>query len=183
MNRTLVFVLAIGLVLIAPFSLSPAAQGPTLSYFTNVRDIRISQPGLQNYFVVDEEVWSRARADLGDLRIYDGEAQVQYALSVQRGGTSSREEVARILNLGNVGGHTEFDLDMGQIAEYDRIRLTLDAKNFVVTASLGGSNTLGEPSATQLPPSTLYDFTREQLGSNSVLKLPTSSFRYLHIGL
>jgi hypothetical protein len=183
MNRTFVFVLAVGLVLIVPLSLLPAAQGPTLSYFTNVRDIRISQPGLQNYFVVDEEFWNRARTDLGDLRIYDGEAQVQYALSVQRGGTSSQEEVARILNLGNVGGRTEFDLDMGQIAEYDRIRLTLDAKNFVVTASLGGSNTLGERSATQLPPSTLYDFTREQLGSNSVLKLPTSSFRYLHIRL
>jgi hypothetical protein len=183
MNRTFVFVLAIGLVLIAPLGLLLAAQGPTLSYFTNVRDIRISQPGLQNYFVVDEEVWSRARTDLGDLRIYDGEAQVQYALNVQRGGTSSEEEGARILNLGNVGGRTEFDLDMGQIAEYDRIRLTLDAKNFVVTVSLGGSNTLGERSATQLPPSTLYDFTREQLGSNSVLKLPTSSFRYLHIRL
>ena len=183
MNRTFVFVLAVGLVLIVPLSLLPAAQGPTLSYFTNVRDIRISQLGLQNYFVVDEEVWSRARTDLGDLRIYDGEAQVQYALSVQRGGTSSQEEVARILNLGNVGGRTEFDLDMGQITEYDRIRLTLDAKNFVVTASLGGSNTVGERSATQLPPSTLYDFTREQLGSNSVLKLPTSSFRYLHIRL
>ena len=183
MNRTFVFVLAVGLVLIVPLSLLPAAQGPTLSYFTNVRDIRISQPGLQNYFVVDEEFWNRARTDLGDLRIYDGEAQVQYALSVQRGGTSSQEEVARILNLGNVGGRTEFDLDMGQIAEYDRIRLTLDAKNFVVTASLGGSNTVGERSATQLPPSTLYDFTREQLGSNSVLKLPTSSFRYLHIRL
>ena len=183
MNRTFVFVLAVALVLIAPLSLLPAAQGPTLSYFTNVRDIRISEPGLQNYLVVDEEVWSRARADLGDLRIYDGAAQVQYALSVQPGGTSTQEEVARILNLGNVGGRTEFDLDMGQIAEYDRIRLTLDAKNFVVTASLGGSNTLGERSATQLLPSTLYDFTREQLGSNSVLKLPTSSFRYLHIRL
>jgi hypothetical protein len=29
----------------------------------------------------------------------------------------------------------------------------------------------------------LYDFTKEQLGSNSLLKLPTSSFRYLHIKL
>jgi hypothetical protein len=34
-----------------------------------------------------------------------------------------------------------------------------------------------------LPPSTLYDFSKEQLGSNSVVKLPASSFRYLHVRL
>ena len=98
---------------------------------------------MQNYFVVDEEIWNRARPDLADLRIYDGESQVQYALSEQRGGTSSHEESARILNLGSVGGRTEFDLDMGQIGEYDRIRLQLDAKDFVVTASIAGSNATG----------------------------------------
>jgi hypothetical protein len=161
---------------------------PSISYFTNVRDIRVTQPSLQNYFAVDEEIWSRARPDLADLRIYDGEAQVQYALSELRGGTSSQEEPARILNLGSVGGHTEFDLDMldanrGQVAEYDRIRLNLDAKDFVVTALVSGSNELGSKTATQLPPATLYDFTREELGSNPVLKLPPSTFRYLHVKL
>lgn len=157
--------------------------GPSISYFTNVRDLRISQPAQQNYFVVDEEIWARARPDLADLRIYDRESQVQYGLSEQRGGTSSHEAVARILNLGNVGGHTEFDLDMNEIGEYDRIRLQLDAKDFVVTASVTGSNQLGAKSATQLPPATLYDFTREELGSNPVMKLPASSFRYLHVKL
>jgi hypothetical protein len=34
-----------------------------------------------------------------------------------------------------------------------------------------------------LPTSTLYDFTREDLGSNPVLKLPASSFHYLHVSL
>jgi hypothetical protein len=183
MKHPFLVVLSIGIVLAAPFSLLAAAHGPVISYFTNVRDVRIPQPEVQNYFVVDEEIWSRARPDLGDLRIYDGEAQVQYALSVQRGGTSSQEQVARILNLGDVGGHTEFDLEMGQMVEYDRIRLNLDAKNFVTTASLVGSNAVGQGPATHLPPCTLYDFTSEQLGSNSVLKLGPSSFRYLHIKL
>ena len=164
------------------------AQGPSISYFTNVRDVRISQAEQQNYFVVDEEIWSRARPDLADLRIYDGDSQVQYALSEQRGGTSSHETAARILNLGSVGGRTEFDLDMSnldkeKIGEYDRIRLQLDAKDFVVTASIAGSNEPGAKSATQLPPATLYDFSREELGSNPVLKLPPSSFRYLHVKL
>ncbi len=166
----------------------PLTGGPSISYFTNVRDVRISQPGQQNYFVVDEEIWARARPDLADLRIHDGESQVQYALREHRGGTSSHEEPAKILNLGSVGGRTEFDLDMsnletGETGEYDRIRLQLDARNFVVTASLAGSNELGAKAATQLPPATLYDFTREELGSNPVLKLPPSTFHYLRVKL
>jgi len=160
-----------------------SASGPSVSYFTNVRGIHIAQSSQQNYFAVDEEIWSRARPDLADLRIYDGDSQVQYALMEQRGGTSSHEVSAKILNLGSVGGRTEFDLDLRQIAEYDRIRLDLDAKNFVMTAALAGSNELGAKEATQLPPATLYDFTREELGSNSVLKLPASSFHYLHVKL
>jgi uncharacterized protein DUF3999 len=179
------FIFALGLV--AALS-TPLIPEPSISYFTNVRDLRISQPASQNYFAVDEEIWNRARPDLADLRIYDGESQVQYALSEQRGGTSSQEASAKILNLGSVGGRTEFDLDMfdkntGQSGEYDRIRLSLDAKNFVVTASVAGSNELRANSATQLPPATLYDFTREELGSNPVLKLPPSGFRYLHVKL
>ena len=174
--RTLSFTLA--LIVAAAVA---STQEPSLSYFTNVRDLRISQPGLQNYFAVDEEIWNHAHPDLADLRIYDGESQVQYALSEQRGGISSQEQSARILNLGSVGGHTEFDLDMGQIGEYDRIRLNLDAKDFVVTASLAGGNEPGAKTTTQLPAATLYDFTREELGSNPVLKLPASSFHYLHV--
>ena len=179
------FFFALGLVAALSAPLTPE---PSISYFTNVRDLRISQPASQNYFAADEEIWNRSRPDLADLRIYDGESQVQYALREQRGGTSSQEAAAKILNLGSVGGRTEFDLDMfdgstGQIGEYDRIRLSLDAKNFVVTASVVGSNELRANSATQLPPATLYDFTREELGSNPVLKLPPSSFRYLHVKL
>ncbi len=167
---------------------APLTGGPSISYFTNVRDVHISQSEQQNYFVVDEEVWDRARPDLADLRIYDGGSQVQYALSEQRGGTSSHETAAKILNLGSVDGRTQFDLDMsnletGEIGEYDRIRLQLDAKDFVVTASLAGSNRVDEKSATHLPPATLYDFSREELGSNPVLKLPPSSFRYVHVKL
>lgn len=156
---------------------------PSISYFTEVRDIRISQPGAQNYFAVDSEIWSHARPNLGDLRIYDGQNQVQYALRVEARSTSSQETAAKILNLGSKGGHTEFDLDMGQIAEYDRIRLNLDAKDFVVAAAAEGRNELEDRAAVKLPSSTLYDFTREALGNNSVLKLPASSFRYLHVSL
>lgn len=165
------------------FLAAGAPPEPALSYFTSVREVRISQPNRQNFFVVDAALWAHSRPDLGDLRLYDGESPVQYELSEQRAGTSSEEVDAKILNLGSVAGHTEFDLDTQDLAEYDRIRLRLDAHDFVVTASVSGGSAPGKGADVELTPTTLYDFTKEQLGSNSVLKLPPSSFRYLHVRL
>jgi hypothetical protein len=161
----------------------PNPPESAIVYFTNVREVHVAQPDRQNFFIVDEELWGHSRADLGDLRLYDGDSPVQYSLSEERAGVFSEEVEAKILNLGSVAGHTEFDLDAQSLATYDHIRLRLDAKDFVVTASVAGSNALGQKSPTDLAPTTLYDFTSENLGSNSVLKLPPSSFRFLHIKL
>ena len=160
-----------------------SALQAAIPYFTNVREVQVSQPSRQNYLVVDEEIWTHARPDLADLRIYNGQAQVQYALSEQYGGVSTEQQEAKILNLGSIAGHTEFDIDTGAITEYDRVKLRLDAKDFIATASVAGANALGQGPTTELGSSTLYDFTREALGSNSMLKLPPSSFRYLHVKL
>lgn len=163
-----------------------AASNPpeaAVAYFSNVREVRVAQPDRQNFFIVDEEIWNHSRADLGDLRLYDGDAPVQYSLSEQRAGISSEKVEAKILNLGSIAGHAEFDLDAQGITAYDHVRLRLDAKDFVVTASVAGSNALGQGPSTELAPSTLYDFSSEQLGSSTVLKLAPSSFRYLHIKL
>jgi len=173
---------SIAFLLLAGFASSTAPEA-AIPYFSNVRDVQVSQPDRQNYLVVDEEIWGHARPDLADLRLYDGQAQVQYALSEQYGGVSTDQQAARILNLGGIAGHTECDIDVGAITEYDRVRLRLDAKDFVATASVAGANALGQGPTTELGSSTLYNLTREALGSNSVLKLPPSSFRYLHVKL
>jgi hypothetical protein len=162
---------------------APDPPESAIAYFSHVRAVQVTQPDRQNFFVVDEELWNHSRPDLGDLRLYDGDTPVQFSISEQRAGISSEEVDARILNLGRVAGHTEFDLDAEALANYDHIRLRLDAKDFVATASVAGTNALGQSSSTDLAPSTLYDFSSEHLGSNFVLKLPPSSFRYLHVRL
>jgi hypothetical protein len=151
-----------------------------IPYFAIVRDVRVAQAHRQNFFTIDTAVWNHSRPDLGDIRLYDGDSPVQYFIAEQSVGVSSEEVDAKIVNLGSVAGHTEFDLDANGIAEYDRIRLHLDAKDFVATASVAGGNELGQAS-TELPPITLYDFSSEKLGSNFTLKVPPSSFRYLHV--
>jgi hypothetical protein len=67
--------------------------------------------------------------------------------------------------------------------QYNRVRLALDAKHFLVTARVFGKDTLTGGQPVDLGASTLYDFSREGLGSNTILRLATSSFRYLHVKL
>ena len=138
--------------------LAADADPPELAipYFSNVREVRVAQPDRQNFFIVDEELWAHSRSDLGDLRLYDGESPVQYSISEQRAGSSSEEVEAKILDLGNVAGHTEFDLDTQGLAEYDRIRLRLDARDFVAKASVSGGVAPGKATEVELAPSTLY---------------------------
>jgi hypothetical protein len=157
---------------------------PSIPYFTRMRDITIATTDRQNYLVVDSDVWAHARPDLADPRLYDGTNQVPYELKTELAGTSSQEAEAKILNLGRRGDHTEFDLDVAPVTEYNRIRLVLDRKDFLVTASAEGHDTLvGGAEAPWPSPSTLFDFSRENLGSNSTITLPTWSFRYVHVRL
>jgi hypothetical protein len=153
------------------------------SYFGHVRDVTIASSDRQNYVVVGSNVWAHSRADLADVRLYDGQTQVPYVVKQRRGGVSSVEQEAKLLNLGSVVGHTEFDINVGDLPEYDRVRLRLDATNFIATAEAEGRNDLHQSPGVKLGSSTLYDFTRENLGSNFVLKLPASNFRFLHIRL
>jgi hypothetical protein len=155
--------------------------GPSIPYFSKVRVVRVSAAAEQNYIVVDEEIWQHARPDLADLRLFDGASQLPYALIVERGGISSAETEAKILNLGSVAGQTEFDIDAGGLPEYDRIHLRLEAKNFVATAHVVGNDAPGQNHGTALGSATLYDFSTENLGSNFTLKLHPVSFRYLHV--
>jgi len=175
---------ALSAILLIGFVLAPQEFQPSLSYFTNRRTVTPGAAGRQNYIVIDEDIWNHARRDLADIRFYDLRGmQVPYSLIEQRGGIFSEEQPAKVLNLGAIKGHTEFDVAAGEIAEYDHIRLQLNAKDFVTTASVEGTNAAGQGRGTKLGSFTLYDFSRENLGSNSVLKLPPSSFPYLHVRL
>jgi len=155
----------------------------TIPYFTKVRAVKVSVPDRQNYLVSDNELWTHSEHALADLRLYEGEQQVPYVIRKQSASSTQEEQRAKLLNLGMVAGHAEFDVDVGDVAEYDHVRLFVTAKNFVVKGTVEGMAGLGEKRKTQLGSSTLYDFSRENLGQNLVLKLPTSSFRYLHVRL
>lgn len=174
---------ASGLLLLLALAASSDPE-PQIAYFSRVRDVSIPTFGPQKYLVIDSDVWLHARSDLADLRLYDGSNQVPYQLMEQRASSNSQPADARIFNLVRSGDHTEFDLAVEAVPEYNRICLNLNCKNFLVRAWVSGRDALsGPPSASWPTPSTLFDFSRENLGSNTTITLPTWSFRYVHVRL
>lgn len=152
----------------------------SMSYFKYQRPVQPSQPG-QQYIVVDETIWQHARPDLGDLRLYNGQAELPYALTTERGGTEHEHKTVPVFQQATVGGKTQFILDMRQLAEYDHVDLKLNAKNFVAHARVEGQDDLHAPQWAGLGDSILYDLSKENLGGNSMLRLPRASYKYLRV--
>ncbi len=158
---------------------------PKIAFFARVRDVVTTTPDVQNYLIVDADMWANARPDLADVRLYSGDDQVPYALAEARGGALQVESPVKVLNVSSHGDHTEFDLDLAKVSEYNRITLSLSAKDFVASAyaTAGSAPGAQAASATWPAPSTLFDFSREHLGDNFTIAVPAWTFRYVHVRL
>jgi hypothetical protein len=154
--------------------------GPSIPYFKYQRPVQ-AQPGGQRFLAVDEQIWKNARRSLGDLRLYSGEQEVPYALVVERGSRGQDSKDIRVLQQSAVGGKTQFVLDMTDVAEYDHIDLKLTTKNFVAHARVEGQEDLHGKDWALLAGSILYDLSKENLGGNSMLRLPLSTYKYLRV--
>jgi hypothetical protein len=166
----------LGAVLLAAVILA----GPSIPYFKYQRPVPV-QPGGQRFLAVDEQVWKNARPDLGDLRLYSGQQEVPYALIMERGSRENDNKDVRVLQQSVVGGKTQFVIDMAGVAEYDHIDLKLAAKNFVAHARVEGQEDLHGTQWALLAESILYDLSKENLGGNSMLRLPLSTYEYLRV--
>jgi hypothetical protein len=154
--------------------------GPAIPYFKYQRPVQ-AQPGGQRFVAVDEQIWKNARHDLGDLRLYRGQQEVPYALMVERGSRENDNRDVRVLQQSMVGGKTQFMIDMTDVAEYDHIALRLATKNFVAHARVEGQEDLHGAQWALLAESILYDLSKENLGGNSILRLPLSTYKYLRV--
>lgn len=162
------------------------ANAPSTQFFSKVRDVSVERLDRQNYAVADGELWLNARSDLGDVRLYSDGKEVPYALTVERASCCTIETRAKILNLGTVRGAVEFIIETGVDEEYDRVALKLSdsARDFVTRAKVAGSNDLLHGPWIELGDFPLYDFSREKLGRNFALKLPSPSrFAFLRVAI
>jgi hypothetical protein len=154
--------------------------GPSIPYFKYQRAVQ-AQPDGQRFVAVDEQIWKNARPDLGDLRLYNGQQEVPYALMVERGSRENDNKDVRVLQQSVVDGKTQFVMDMAGVAEYDHIDLKLAAKNYVAHARVEGQEDLHGTQWALLAESILYDLSKENLGGNSMLRLPLSTYKYLRV--
>ena len=154
----------------------------SIPYFKHVRDVR-GGADHQQYFIVDESVWQHARPDLTDLRLYAGQTEVPYALSIERGSSETEQKNVRILQPATIGGKTQFFLQMSGLTEYDRIELRLKAKNYVAKVRVEGQDDLHGPRWATLSNTIFYDLSDDNLGGNSTLRLPLTTYKYLRITL
>jgi hypothetical protein len=160
-----------------------AAAAPSFSYFKYERPLQTATSGGQYYAVVDETVWSHARADLADLRLYSEQREIPFALTVETGGSETEQRMLHILQPGTLGGKTQFLLDMSGAAEYDSVLLTLATRNFVAHSRVEGQDDPHGKEWTTLGTTTLFDLTDERLGHNSTLHIPSSAYKYLRVTL
>jgi uncharacterized protein DUF3999 len=87
----------------------------------------------------------------------------------------------RVLQQSSVGGKTQFLIDMSGIAEYDHVFLKLTTKDFVAHARVEGQDDLHGQQWAGLGDTILYDLSQENLGSNTMLRLPRATYRYLRV--
>jgi hypothetical protein len=168
-------------------ALAAAPIEPDPKYFAFYADVRPAAPAAQNYVAVTQDVWSHARADLGDVRLYADAEQIPYVLvpsSAYAGENASRS--AEVLNKGRVNGQTQFDLELPRgdaLVAVDAVQLKLkdSAPDFMASAHLEGYN-VGEPHV-DLGNYTVFKLEKEDLGANLTLRFRPVTFQYLRVSV
>jgi hypothetical protein len=153
----------------------------SVSYFKYFRDVKAGSADHQQFIAVDETIWQHARPDLADLRLYAGQSEVPYAISVERGSYQTERRDVRVLQPASVSGKTQFFLDMAGLTEYDRIELKLKTINFVAKVRTEGADGLHARNWATLANGILYDLSDDRLGSNTTLRLPLTAYKYLRV--
>jgi hypothetical protein len=147
------------------------------------RGVELVSGASQQYFVVDGTIWEHARTDLSDVRLYSAGTEVPYVLQTGAGSVVREQVDCNVLQPAMVAGNTQFVLDMTQTELYSTVHVDLKTKDFVAHARIEGANDVHAKEWALLGTSTLYDFTSENLGHNSTLRMPNATFRYLRVTL
>jgi hypothetical protein len=155
-------------------------SGPSISYFKYQRAVPTGGAG-QRCLVVDETIWPHARPDLADLRLFAGERETPYILVTKYGSLEQDRQELRVFQQSSLGGKTQFLIDMTGIAEYDHVSLKITARDYVAHVRVEGADDLHSQRWAVLGDSIIYNLYRDNLGSNTTLRLPRATFRYLRV--
>ncbi|HEX5234037.1 MAG TPA: DUF3999 family protein [Silvibacterium sp.] len=150
-----------------------------VTHFRYDRPVLSSPPQRQQAcLVLDPATFSHAGPQLSSLRLYRADAETPYAIDNAIPAESSAKNIAP-LNTGVRDDATSFDAAMPD-GSYSNLDLKIEAKDFIATVYVSGSQSQKGAATTKLGSYTIFDFTHQKLGRSTVLHLPQSDFRYLH---
>jgi len=157
-----------------------AAPAPEIRYFQFERPIAMpAQASGQTCMVLDPWVFAHASAGLADLRLYQRATETPFVVHDEVAILPADQKISP-LNLGKSGGQTVFDAEM-PAGTYTDIQLEVSGHDFLATVTVTGSQAQNAGSRTKLGSFTIFDLSRQRLGRSTVLHLPESDFRYLHL--
>ena len=156
-----------------------AAITPDVHYFRYERSI-LDTPTqqAQTCIALDATVFAHAEPRLSDLRLYQGEKEVPYAVGLATPVEATQNNISP-LNVGERDGRIVFDAAMPE-GTYSDVELDIDARDFIASVDVFGSQSQADRTPTKLGTYTIFDFMRQKLGRSTVLHLPQTNFRYLH---
>jgi hypothetical protein len=155
------------------------AASPDVRYFRYERPLQVpAQQAGQACFAIEPEVFAHATPQLGDLRLYAGDAETPYIIRVATP-MAGGEKVVPLLNAGVRDGQTVFDAELAD-GHYSDLELTVTAHDFIAVVTVTGSSMKSGGRETRLGEFTVFDLSKQRLGRSTVLHLPESTFPFLH---
>jgi hypothetical protein len=137
------------------------------------------QTPAQTCVVLDANIFAHAAPGLADVRLFNGSPETPYVIRTAAPPQSAQTSLVP-LNLGTRNGRTSFDLAMPS-GMYDDLQLNVSAQNFIASVTVSGSQAEDADGQTLLGTFTIFDLSAQKLGRSTVLHLPASNFRYLHL--
>ena len=179
MRRSLFAMLAAMAFVVSVYAQTSLSLWP---YYVEVRPQQ-SSPGLYEV-VMPLEVMDRARADLADLRLYDGaNREVPYAIRVRRDVNEKRQINARLFNFALAGSEiSEVSVDLGEDpGEHNEVEIDTNGSNFRRKVEVQGSDT-GSDWRTLTTEGMVFSFSSQNNAVESTpVEYPRSRYRYLRL--
>jgi len=157
-----------------------AVVAADIQYFQFERPIVAIPPQpSQTCIALDATIYGHSQPLLSDLRLYRDGKEAPYAIRFAAPAIAAAANISP-LNLGERDGHVVFDAAMPQ-GSYNDVEMNLAAHDFIATVEVFGSQSQTGGVQTKIGSFTIFDFTREKLGRSTIVHLPESDFRYLHL--
>jgi hypothetical protein len=160
--------------------LAMAGATPSAEYFRYQRTLTNLPPaGGQSCGLLDPAIFAHSAASLADLRLYTNGQETPYVLRASFVPAERQVLAIEPMNKGLRNGHTSFDARIDH-PDYSDVSLEINARDFIATVTVWGSQMDDGSQPTRLGAYTIFDLTRQKLGRSTVLHLPTTNFLHLH---